>query len=215
MKAEVYHWIPPYEHKLSPSWKSSTLLLYRHHHQHHHVVLLALISLTCNIEYIYIYIYIYMGPKIYDQDTNTWNRSYTHIGKHEIGSGTKLLFTVEFKVFRNEEKETQFLSMLTFPSDPTTCGTPPQTPGLASASSENQLPSSCFESQQTVFFKFQNPQPIASGHDVIHVPGPISYLGFLLWHLWLSHPPRTRMNTCTQCVYLTNPCTKPKGSQPN
>ena len=46
-------------------------------------------------------------------------------------------------------------------------------------------------------------------------PQSISYLGFLLWHLWLSHPPRTRLNTCTQCVHLTKPCTKPNGSQPN
>ena len=30
---------------------------------------------------------------------------------------------------------------------------------------------------------------------------PISYLRFLLWHLWLSHPPRTSVN-CTQCVHL-------------
>ena len=58
----------------------------------------------------------------------------------------------EFKVFRHEKRETQFLSMLTFPSDPTTGGTPPQTTGLASASSENQLPSSSVESQLTVFF---------------------------------------------------------------
>ena len=46
-------------------------------------------------------------------------------------------------------------------------------------------------------------------------PQFISYLGFLLWYLWLSHPPRAHVNTCTQCVHLTNQCTKPKGSQPN
>ena len=57
-------------------------------------------------------------------------------------------YLFEFKVFdKTRERETQFLSMLTFPSDPTTCGTPPQTIGLASASSENQLPSSSVESQ--------------------------------------------------------------------
>ena len=45
---------------------------------------------------------------------------------------------------------------------------------------------------------------------------PRSYFlsGVLLWHLWLSQPPCARVNTCTQCVHLTNPCTKPKGSQP-
>ena len=33
------------------------------------------------------------------------------------------IYLLEFKVFRHEVRETQFLSMLTFPSDPTTCGT--------------------------------------------------------------------------------------------
>ena len=32
-------------------------------------------------------------------------------------------------------------------------------------------------------------------------PSHIFYLGFLLWHLWLSYPLRTRVN-CTQCVPL-------------
>ena len=62
------------------------------------------------------------------------------------------IYPFEFKVFLHEERETQFLPMRTFPSDPTTCGTPPQTIGLASASSENQLPSSSVESQLTAFF---------------------------------------------------------------
>ena len=35
-------------------------------------------------------------------------------------------------------------------------------------------------------------------------PQSISYLGFLLWHLWLSYPLRTSVN-CTQCVCT---CTK-------
>ena len=64
-----------------------------------------------------------------------------------------------------------------------------------------------------LFSKFQNPQPIVFGHDVLQVPGPISYLEFSLWYVWLSHPLRSRVNTYTQCVHLTNPCTK--GSQPN
>ena len=74
---------------------------------------------------------------------------------------------------------------------------------------KNRLPSSRLESQLLLFF--QIPQILsASGHDIIHVPGPISFLRFLLWHLWLSHPLRTRVNTCAQCVHLTNPCTKRK-----
>ena len=27
-------------------------------------------------------------------------------------------------------------------------------------------------------------------------PCPISYLGFLFWHLWMTHPLRAHMNTC-------------------
>ena len=33
-------------------------------------------------------------------------------------------------------------------------------------------------------------------------PNRISYLGFLLWHLWLSRHPRASVN-CTQCVHLS------------
>ena len=79
---------------------------------------------------------------------------------------------------------------------------------------KHQLASSKYKSQLTAFIQnHQESQPIASGHDVIHIPSVISYLGFLLWHLWLSHPPRARMNTCVNvCTY---PCTKPKGSKPN
>ena len=100
-----------------------------------------------------------------------------------------------------------FLSWL-FHLSPPRAAPPPQTTVLASASSENQLTRLEFKSQLTVFF-FSNSQILsASGHDVNHVPGPISYLDFLLWHFWLSHPPRTRVNTCTQCVHLTNPYTK-------
>ena len=74
---------------------------------------------------------------------------------------------------------------------------------------KNRLHSSRLESQLTVIFS--NSKILsASGHDVIHVIGPISYLGFLLWHLWLSHPPHACVNTCTQWVHLTNPCTKRK-----
>ena len=29
-------------------------------------------------------------------------------------------------------------------------------------------------------------------------PSLISYLGLLLWHLWLSHPPCASVNTCTK-----------------
>ena len=57
-------------------------------------------------------------------------------------------------------------------------------------------------------------QNSASGHDVIHVLCRISYLGFYC-DISDCHIRPARMNTCTQCVHLTNSCTKQKGSQPN
>ena len=39
-------------------------------------------------------------------------------------------------------------------------------------------------------------------------PLSISYLGVLLWNLWLPHPPRTSVNTCTQSRIVQN-LTKP------
>ena len=54
-------------------------------------------------------------------------------------------------------------------------------------------------------------------HDVIHIPK--SYLGFLFWHLWMTHPPRACAWTPALILHLTNLCTelkvlsltKPKG----
>ena len=121
--------------------------------------------------------------------------------------------------------------------NPTLCGTPAANywSGLDTASSENRLPCSSVESQLQltqptrgarsaqnrlasprsesqltgVFFKSPNIVS-ASGHNVIHLPVPF-YLGFLLWHLWLSHPPCARVNTWTQLTHaLTKPCTKRK-----
>ena len=72
----------------------------------------------------------------------------------------------------------------------------------------------------TLLIFFQNPQnpprtpPV---HDITHTPK--SYLGFLFWHLWTTHPPHTRANTCAQaCTQPTHvqswkvlSLTKPKG----
>ena len=83
----------------------------------------------CEI-YIECLLCIYRNPK-----TRNWFR-------YEI-----FYYLFEFEVFRHEERETKFLSMLTFPSEPQHVRPPPQTTGLASASSENRLPSSNVESQ--------------------------------------------------------------------
>ena len=127
---------------------------------------------------------------------NTWRLSWF---RYEA-----FIYLFEFKVFRHEERErhTHTISYYAVFSiwPPPRAVPPPQTTGLASASSENQLASSKPKSQLTVFFKFPNPQTIASGHDVIHVPGYSSYLGVLLWHLWLSHPPRAREHLHSMCA---------------
>ena len=120
-----------------------------------------------------------------------------------LGPGTKLLFTfLSLRFFdMKRERDTQFLTMLTFPSDPTTCGTPPQTTCLASASSENRLASSKSKSQLTVIFKFQNPQPIASVHDVIHVPGFHILSGvFIVTSVIVTSAPHAREHLHSMCA---------------
>ena len=42
----------------------------------------------------------------------------------------------------------------------------------------------------------QNPQLTLPGMTSFTSPGPNSYLGFLFWHLWMTHPLRARVNTC-------------------
>ena len=107
-------------------------------------------------------------------------------------SATKLLLPSWLLGFQYEERETHtFFTMLTVPSDPTTRGASrrPHWTGLAQVQKSTRfvqprVSTNCFFSKIT-----QNPLPITSGHDVIPIPSHISYPGFLLWHLWLSHPP--------------------------
>ena len=119
-------------------------------------------------------------------------------------SGTKLLLPSWLLGFSTRGERERISTMLTVPSEPTIHGASRRSnwPGLAEAQKSTRLAqvrisTNCFFSKIT-----QNPQPIASRHDVIHIPSPISCSGFLLWHLWLSHPPRVSMNTCAKCVPL-------------
>ena len=99
--------------------------------------------------------------------------------------------------------------MLTFLSE-NTCGTRHK----ATATSRK---STFFRRQnltQLTFSNLPNPPRMLPGHDVIHIPGHILSLGFLFWHLWTTHPPCARLNTCAQvCTSLTHVLspTKPKG----
>ena len=100
--------------------------------------------------------------------------------------------------------------MLTFPSEPpTTCGTPAA--NYWSSLGELRKLTSFVQAQNSTNCFFSNPRNPQRFRAWRHLrPLSISYLGLLLWHVWLSHPPRTHLNTCAQCVHLTNPCIKRK-----
>ena len=127
-----------------------------------------------------------------------------------FGSGTKLFITFLSLRFSDMRRETQFLTILTFPSDPTTRSTLPQTTGLPSASSKNQLLSSSvesqlfhseFKSQLTVFFfKFPNPQCFwAWRHSYSPVSFPIwgFYCDISDCHIHSARAWTPALNVCT------------------
>ena len=120
-----------------------------------------------------------------------WKHS-KHLTTFFFGSGTKLFITfLSLRFFdMRRERHNFFNKRAAHFVDPN---------WSRLGETKNRLPSSRLESQLTVFFS--NSKIVsASGHDVIHVPGLISYLGFLLWHLWLSHPPRAREHLRSVCA---------------
>ena len=125
------------------------------------------------------------------------NSKNTRNTDDSLGSGTKVLLPSCFFQSRRERHNFYYADYSIWPAhdvDPT---------GLASPRLENQFASPRSECQLPLFSKItQNPQPIISGHDVIHIFSLISYPGVLLWRLWLSHPSRASVNTCAQCVPL-------------
>ena len=101
--------------------------------------LLHILDIACNIAMKCIYVHrmfimfinIYRNPKI-----RNWFRYESFI------------YFFGFKLFRHEERETHFLSMMAFPFAPNTCGTFRRPPtGLVSARSKNQLAPSKSETQ--------------------------------------------------------------------
>ena len=142
-----------------------------------------------------------------------------------LGSGTKLLLPSLSLGFRHEERETQFFyadchlcwlssSALNSLTQPTHARTVVHKLHWPRSGPKNQLASSKFKSQLLLLFKItKNPSPSLPDMTSFTSPFLISYLGFLLWHLWLLHHSRAHVNTCVNvCTY---PCTKPKGSKPN
>ena len=117
---------------------------------------------------------------------------------YEIGSGTKRLFTfLGLKVLPWGERDTILLCWLLLHrqlSTQTTRGARSAQSRLASPSSESQPSPSEAGTQQTAFFSNFSPRFLCVTSPKF--PGPNSYLGFLFWHLWMTHPLRARVNTC-------------------
>ena len=103
------------------------------------------------------------------------------------------------------------LSMLTFPSAHPTPPPPARTPPAARpvrALKVNLLRRQKLNS--LTFLKSPKSSAHASGawrHS--HPPGHIFYLGFLFWHLWMTHPPCARVKPALM-LHITNPCAKRK-----
>ena len=128
-------------------------------------------------------------------------KSITHIDnigipKHEkhfrlLSSGTKLLITFELKVFRHKEKDTPDFSLCPKPRAHPTQGHGEQ------AKVNRLLPRQ--EPNSLTFFKI--PKILRARFRCMTSftsPGQPFHLGFLFWHLWMTHPPRAFFNTCAQ-----------------
>ena len=118
------------------------------------------------------------------------------------------------KVFRHKEREAQsfYAGFFIFPP-PQTCGT--RHNDLREQAKTNRLPSRQVSSQLTDFFKIsQNPMHASGAWRHSHSLASVSHLG-LFWHLLVIRPLCPRAWTPALMLRLSNPCTEPKGSQPN
>ena len=129
-----------------------------------------------------------------------WNRhrESKNTKLYEIGSGTELFITFELKGFLTwGERDTIFLCWLLLHLQLTT----QPMPGTHSAPSHLAFAQLW---KSTFFFRGRNPthcffsnlSPRFLCVTSPKYPGPNSYLGFIFWHLWMTHPLRARVNTC-------------------
>ena len=123
-----------------------------------------------------------------------------------------VFITCEFKGFSTwGERDTIFLRWLLLHRQLST------QPTRGARRTQSRLASPSSERNSTNCF-FSNLSPRFPCVTSPKYPGLNSYLGFLFWHLWMTHPLRTRGNTCV-LLHLTNPwakrkvlsLTKPKG----
>ena len=113
-----------------------------------------------------------------------------------LSSGTKLFITFELKGFSTWGRERHKPSLTTYPSAP-----PPSTHPLceAPAARPRRAPKvNRLLRTLKLNSDFSQIPEILSPHFrcVTSFPSSVSYLRFLLWHLWMTRPLRTRVNTC-------------------
>ena len=155
------------------------------------------------------------GPKIYNQDTNMWNRHNFHKMFININRIPKtqnsqnrfryktFIHLFEFKGFSTwGERDTIFRCWLLLHrqlSTQPTHGAHSSQSRLASPRSESQPSSSEVGTQFTAFSQIPKIlSPRFRCMTSVTFPGPNFYLGFLFWCLWMTHPLRARVNTCVK-----------------
>ena len=117
---------------------------------------------------------------------------------HEIGSSTKLYYLWIKGYSTWGERERHNLSMLTdfipLALNPTNARRPWRTKlsGLAQV----WISTLSFVGRNSTHCFFSNLSPRFRCVTSPTSPGPNTYLGFLFWHLWMTHPLRARVNTC-------------------
>ena len=119
---------------------------------------------------------------------------------HEIGSGTKLYY-LWVKRFFDMRRERHNLSMLTAFTSSVLNPTNARCPWRTNSSGHAQLWMSTlsFGDRNTTNWLFPNLKILSPHFRCVTSPtspGPNSHLGFLFWHLWMTYPLRTRVNTC-------------------
>ena len=120
--------------------------------------------------------------------------AYRNTKTLEIGSGTKLLFTfLSLRFFdMRRERHNFFNNRAAYFIDPKN--------RLPSSRLESQLTRSEFKSQLTASFQIPKSSACRFRAWCHSCPRPYFFLGFLLWHLWLSHPPRAREHLHSMCA---------------
>ena len=124
------------------------------------------------------------------------NPKYTTITK--LVQVQNFIHLFELNVIRHEERErhTIFLCWLLLHLPQTTSGTPSANywSGLGGRR-KSTFPFGRKNSTNWLFSNSPNPQCFREWR---HSPQLVSFpiWEFLFWHLWMTHPPRTRVNTC-------------------